>query len=196
MFVKQNSKISIELESNRKKLKDKDLEISTLKENIKKYHLQLDAIKNNKEYKALNNQIASLTEKISNLEAESVQMLDEEAAIEGRKKESEACLLNAKQILNENEDKLKKEIIEVDEDIVKLRTKRNDLARDIPMSLVKKYAQLIKNKNRKAVVFFNGTSCGGCGFNIRPQLLIEINQNDKVNYCENCGRIIAPNSDN
>jgi len=190
------SKISIELDNNVKKQRDKELEVKNQKDSIRKYEQQLDGIKNNKEYKALNSQISTLKDKIFNYESELISVMDEETTLKERKKQAEESLKSAKKALSENEDILKKEIIKVEDDIVELKGSRNSIAHDIPMSLVKKYAQLIKNKNRKAVVFLNGNSCGGCGFHIRPQLLIEIKQNENVNYCENCGRIIAPNVDN
>ncbi|HOQ79873.1 MAG TPA: C4-type zinc ribbon domain-containing protein, partial [Candidatus Cloacimonadota bacterium] len=186
----------IELDNNVKKQKDKELDVKNQKDSIRKYEQQLDGIKNNKEYKALNSQISTLKDKIFNFESELIAVMDEETALKERKKQAEESLKSAKKALSENEDILKKEIIKVEDDIVELKGNRNSIAHEIPMSLVKKYAQLIKNKNRKAVVFLNGNSCGGCGFHIRPQLLIEIKQNDNVNYCENCGRIIAPNVDN
>ncbi|MBP7564220.1 MAG: hypothetical protein KA886_10580 [Candidatus Cloacimonetes bacterium] len=187
------AKVMKDLEANLKKQKDKELEIKTNKDNIKKYEHQLDGIKNNKEYKALNSQISALKDKTGNFESELISIMDEESVIKEKKKVAETNRDLAKKALTNNEDKLKEEIVKVENDIAELKARRNSIAQQIPMSMVKKYAQLIKNKNRKAVVFCNGSSCGGCGFHIRPQLLIDIRQNDKINYCENCGRILALN---
>lgn len=191
---KELAKINKELEDNLKKQKDKELEIKTNKDNIRKYEMQLDGIKNNKEYKALNSQISNLKDKTGTFESELIVIMDEESIIKEKKKTAENNKSLALKALSENENRLKEEIIKVDNEIVELKSQRNKIAEQIPMSMVKKYAQLIKNKNRKAVVFCNGTSCGGCGFHIRPQLLIDIRQTDKINYCENCGRILAINN--
>ncbi len=191
---KELAKINKELEDNLKKQKDKELEIKTNKDNIRKYEMQLDGIKNNKEYKALNSQISNLKDKTGTFESELIVIMDDESGIKEKKNTAESNKAQALKALSENENRLKEEIIIVDNEIVELKAQRNKIAEQIPMSMIKKYAQLIKNKNRKAVVFCNGTSCGGCGFHIRPQLLIDIRQTDKINYCENCGRILAINN--
>jgi predicted nucleic acid-binding Zn-ribbon protein len=85
----------------------------------------------------------------------------------------------------------KKEIEKVNEEIDRLKENRTEYAKQLPMPLVKKYVQLIKNKNHKAVVFNSNNACSGCGFHIRPQILIELNDPNKIIYCENCGRILV-----
>lgn len=192
---KELAKALTELEDNVKKQKDKELEIKGNKDNIRKYENQLESIKNNKEYKALNSQISTLKEKTGNFENELLVIMDEETGIKEKKIIAEDHKNNAVKALTENEDRLKLEIVKVDNEIADLKAQRNKIAEQIPMALVKKYAQLIKNKNRKAVSFCAGNSCGGCGFHIRPQLLIDLRQTDKINYCENCGRIIVIKSE-
>ncbi len=195
-IASQELSLSIkDFEENAKKQKDKELEIKKNLENIRKYEHQLDSIKNNKEYKALNSEIVFLKEKNSQMENDLLIIMDEESKIKSRKSVSENNKKQADQALKENENKLKNEIIKVDVEIDDMKKQRNEIAKQLPMNLIKKYAQLIKNKNRKAVVFNLNNSCSGCGFHIRPQLLIELRQHDKINYCENCGRILVFNND-
>ena len=106
-----------------------------------------------------------------------------ETAIEVQKK--------ADDNLKANEERLKKKIEQVKKEIEEIRNKRNEIAKGIPTRIVKRYAALIKNKGRKAVAFNIHNACSGCGFNIRPQVVIEINEGNKINFCENCGRILV-----
>ncbi len=178
-----------------KKQKDKESEISTNKDLIKKYEYQLEGIKNNKEYKALNSQISILHEKNAQIENIILEVMDEENELNKQRKEAELVKTKADENLQANESILKKEIDKVDIEINQLKDTRSDLAKQIPMTLVKKYVQLIKNKNRKAVVFNNNNACSGCGFHIRPQILIDLKENHKMIYCENCGRILVNSLD-
>ena len=77
------------------------------------------------------------------------------------------------------------------EEIEQIRDKRNEYATKLSRQILKRYASLIKNKNRKAVVFNENNACSGCGFSIRPQLIIEINNKVRLVHCESCGRILV-----
>ena len=95
--------------------------------------------------------------------------------------------------LKANEDRIEKKIEIVRNDIDKLKNERNSYAKQIKnTNLVKRYVALIKNKSRKAVVFNDKNACSGCGFKVRPQQVIEINEGNKIISCESCGRILVP----
>ena len=176
-------------------IKTKETEIKTNNELKLKYSHQLDGIKNNKEYKALNSQIVILEEKNKVVETEILNKMEERDELE---KEHAVCINNKKKAdsnLKADEDRLKNEILKIDEDINRLKENRSDYAKQLPMAIVKKYVMLIKNKNRKAVIFSSNNACSGCGFHIRPQILIELNTPDKIIYCENCGRILVRSLD-
>jgi len=169
-----------------------ELEQETNKEQINKYETQLSMIKTNKEYKALNNEIDGLKGKNSAIDDQILEMIDQEEELkkllEVKKNELEA----AEGELNKNEDILRKKIISVDKEIEQTRAKRNEIAKTLPTNIVSRYGSLIKNKNRKAVIFLNtNNGCGGCGFSVRPQLLIDINRKDSIVSCESCGRMIV-----
>jgi len=187
--------ISNYIEENLQNQKAKETEIKTNNEIKLKYGHQLDGIKTNKEYKALNSQIAILTDKNAIIEEEILSIMDEET--NQRKLLADAIIKkkHAEENLKANEDLLKSEIEKVNIEIEELKEKRSEFAKLIPLPMVKKYVQLIKNKNHKAVVYCNHDACSGCGFHIRPQILIELNDINKTIYCENCGRIIVKSFD-
>jgi len=178
------------LDENLTTQKLKELDIRSNKEKINKYKNQLLTIQTNKEYKALNSEVSHLEAKNTSIDDEIIELMEEEATIRSRKQADLSIQKKASDELKANEEKLKKKITEVEIEIAKIRDKRNKLASDLPRSMVKRYAALIKNKSRKAVVFnLNGT-CSGCHYKIRPQMLIEINNGIKVVNCESCGRML------
>ncbi|HPV00810.1 MAG TPA: hypothetical protein PLR23_07560, partial [Candidatus Cloacimonas acidaminovorans] len=71
--VEQATAILLEVETQRaeinKKQRTLEMDIKQLQEQHKKYTNQLAEIKNNKEYKALNSEIAYIKDKISDLES-------------------------------------------------------------------------------------------------------------------------------
>lgn len=188
---KNFEKVKTILEENKKKQKQNELNIKDNNEKIAKYKNQLLEIKTNKEYKALNSEIGHLEKEKSDVDDKILDLMEQESNIKIQLKEAKTTHELAEKNLKENEEKLKKRISDVEKEIVDLRAKRNSLAKHLPTNLVKRYAALIKNKNRKAVVFNINNACSGCGYKIRPQLLIELKGANKHISCENCGRMLV-----
>ena len=179
------------LDENLKTQKLKELDIKANNEKIDKYKNQLLIIKTNKEYKALNSEVSHLENKNSDIDDELIVLMEEEVNIHAQLEINKKDQKKADNELKANEEKLRKKIEDVEKNIAEYKNKRNLLAKDLNPQLVRRYALLIKNKRRKAVVFSDNNACGGCGYNIRPQLIIEINEGQKIINCENCGRILV-----
>jgi uncharacterized protein len=173
--------------------KQKEIDIKTNIDLMHKYQTQLAEIKTNKEYKALNAEVTSLSAKNSEFETQILTLMEEETTIKDELKVAQADLKQAQKDLEEREGELRMQIEEVDKMITEYKEKRNNLGRGLPLALAKRYVLLIKNKNRKAVVYNNNGTCSGCGFRIRPQLLLELEKQVKMIACENCGRILVHN---
>ncbi len=171
--------------------KDKEILIKQNKEKAMKYEEQLATIKTNKEYKALNSEIALLSSLNSELESEIIALMEQENELKSIKIEREKVLKEKHENLTNQEGVLKKQIDSLDGEIEKLKKERNALAVDLPKALIKQYKILIINRNRKAVAFEQDGACSACGFKIRPQLIIELEKQDKTLFCENCNRFLV-----
>ncbi len=165
-------------------------EIKQNQATIKKYATQLSDIKTNKEYKALNSEIAYLKDKISELESQELELMEEENMAKQKVEQDKKDLAAAEMTKREREGDLREKIESLDAEIDKLRAERTQLAQTLPQNLVRQYANMIKNKGNCAVVYERNGACGGCGFVIRPQIRIELELRNKVNFCESCGRIL------
>ncbi len=179
------------LKENKSTQKAKELEIQVNKDKMNKYKEQLLLIKTNKEYKALNSEVNHLAKKNSGIDDENIALMEEEIELQNILAENKKIYEKADKELKENEDRLEKKIKSVKQDSENLRIERNKLAENLPLRIIKRYAALIKTKNRKAVVKKDGNSCSGCGYHLRPQLVIEIEEGKKILNCENCGRILV-----
>lgn len=173
-----------------KKQRNVEQEIKGHQEQIRKYATQLSEIKNNKEYKALNSEIAFLKGKIEDAESVILELMDADADAKQKVEEAKAELQKAELRKREKEGDLRHQIDSLEAEIESVRAKRNDLARTLPIPVVKHYGNMIKHKNNQAVAFNRDGSCGACGFVIRQQMRIELQLKRKMVYCENCGRIL------
>ena len=173
-----------------KKQRAVESDIKQHQEQIKKYSAQLSEIKTNKEYKALNSEIAYLKEKISDLESQELELMDADAEWRKVVEKDKAELAKAEQAKRDREGELRAKIESLEAEIEGIRAERTRLAHNLPPNIVKQYGTMIKNKNNCAVAYEVNGACGGCGFVIRPQIRIELELRRKVNYCESCGRIL------
>jgi predicted nucleic acid-binding Zn-ribbon protein len=174
-----------------KRQKDQEAEIKHNNDLKLKYGNQLADIKTNKEYKALNSEIANLTQKNSDIESSLLELMDTEAEINRQLAVYHETLKKAEKAKSDKEDDLRHQIDELDGKIEHLRKQRTDLALTLKSdALVKQYGHLIKNKNNTAVAYNLKGACSGCGFVIRPQISIELELRKKIHNCESCGRIL------
>ena len=179
------------LEENLKTQKLKELEIRSNKDKSDKYKNQLLTIQTNKEYKALNSEVSHLESLNTAIDDDLIVLMETEVNIRTELKEYEAVQKKAEDLLKANEEILKQKLNAVEKEIIEIRSKRNTLAKNLSTTMVRRYAALIKHKNRKAVVFNENGACSGCHYKIRPQMIIEIGEGNQVINCESCGRMLV-----
>lgn len=173
-----------------KKQRTLEGDIKTHQDQCRKYGTQLSEIKTNKEYKALNSEIAYLKEKISEIESQLLELMDTENEFKEQIAGLKKALELAESKKREKEGDLKAQIASLESKIEETRAERNKLAVTLPTSLIKQYGNMIKHKSNQAVAYNRDGSCGGCGFVIRQQMRIELQLRKKIVFCENCGRIL------
>ena len=173
------------------KREDNEKEIEKLKENQKKFKAQLYQVRNNKEYDALTKEIDHSEEQINKLEAENNSLADLS------KKLSEEIEINSP-MLDELKEDLKvkqaelKEIIKANEkEESKLRTKRKEIEDQTKKPDYAAYMRIRKAKKGKAVATIKRAACSGCHNIVPPQRQLEIRRNNKLFFCEYCGRILV-----
>ncbi len=173
------------------KREENEKEIEKLKDNQKKFKAQLYQVRNNKEYDALTKEIDHSEEQIAKLEAENNTLADLS------KKLSEEVELNSP-MLDELKEDLKvkqaelKEIIKANEkEETKLRSKRKEIEDQTKKPDYAAYMRIRKSKKGKAVATIKRAACSGCHNIVPPQRQLEIRRNNKLFFCEYCGRILV-----
>lgn len=157
---------------------------------ISKYNEQLNNVKNNREFEALNKEIEiqgleiqaaqkkiGETEHNITLKQDLLKQLEEE--LNGRHQDLETKKSELQEITAETE-KEESEILE----------KRNKMAAEIEEKILTAYNRIRNNvRNGIAVAPVVRGACGGCFAKIPPQMQSDIRQRKKIVICEHCGRI-------
>jgi len=197
LMQKINSiKENIEAKENQKKeslekRKENEEEIEKLQANQKKFKAQLYQVRNNKEYDALTKEIDHAEETISKLQAENDQLADASKKLSDEIEE----LMPQLDVLNE-ELKVKeadlKEIVKANEkEEAVLRNHRKEIEAQTKKADYSAYMRIRKAKRGKAVVTIRRSACSGCHNIVPPQRQLEIRRNNKLFFCEYCGRILV-----
>ena len=170
-------------------------EIADLAESLKKFQSQQKAVKTNKEYGALLNEIDTVKKEIRTREDEILSL--EEVAIEARK-ESES-----------HDDSFPAEAAGYEEQMTEWRAEQAALTEEVDAG-ERKAAELRKHIDRKLLSVFDRiaksragiavarvsmvgsqtAACSACNVRLRPQLLSDLRLSKDTIHCESCKRIL------
>lgn len=163
--------------------------------NIKKYMKQLDEVRNDREYEALQKEIelAKLDIQLSEkkvreakvgLDSKKDNLSVAEARMEAKQKELEAKRVELQSIIEKTEEEEKN-----------LRGRSEKARHGIEDRLLNAYDKTRRTyRNGLSVVTVERKSCGGCFNSVPPQIQLEIGLHKKIIACEHCGRILVDQS--
>ena len=175
--------------------KSKELSVSEKEEEIRKHQRDLNSIKNNDAYRALQAEIARAKKEQDEIETEILGLLDEidAASVEDKRLQQESEKLEKENALRikELEDAKK----DAEAALAAAKAQRSDFASGISAEVLEKYefiraqrkglavARVIEDKTGKI-------SCGGCNMALTSQKTIDIKTPDALVFCDNCQRMI------
>ena len=166
-------------------------EIEKLKENQKKFKAQLYQVRNNKEYDALTKEIDHTEEQINKLDAENNSLADKSKVLTQEIEDITPRLDELNMELKEKEAGLK-EIIKANErEELKLRQERKKMESEVKKNDLSAYMRIRKAKKGLAVSSIKRSACSGCHNIVPSQRQLEIRRNNRLFFCEYCGRILV-----
>jgi predicted nucleic acid-binding Zn-ribbon protein len=179
-----------ELKALQIKHKEKEIDLGQKEGNIKKLQVQLYQIKTNKEYTAMEKEIAGSQADKSLLEEEIIFILDEieegAKAIDEKKKHS----AEEKQRIDADKKRIDSEKQEIEKRLSELGEKRKTIIPLIDRDTLSRYERILQGKDGLALVPVVGENCGGCYVNLPPQIINEIRLKERIMYCERCARML------
>lgn len=166
-------------------------EIEKLKENQKKFKAQLYQVRNNKEYDALTKEIDHTEEQINKLESENNSLADRSKVLTLEIEEITPKVDELKKELKEKEADLKDIIKANEREESKLLEERKKIEGLVKKNDLSSYVRIRKAKKGMAVATIKRSACSGCHNIVPSQRQLEIRRNNKLFFCEYCGRILV-----
>lgn len=184
-------KIKAEIEDIRKAVAGKKNEIEKGQASIEKYKVQLDNVRNNREYDFLNKEIEFQTLELELCNKKIREFSEEQTTKEQEVASSQDALEEREKDVVEKKDELEEIVAETRQQEERLRDNVKELEMKIESRLLQSFKRIRKNsRNGLGIVYVQRDSCGGCFNKIPPQRQLDIRSRKKVIVCEYCGRIL------
>ena len=172
-------------------LKETELEVNSLEEEIKKAQRQLMEVKTNREYTALTSEIDGFKKKIPSLEEHALLLMDNVGLAKKRRKEEEKRLEKEKGLLDETLKALVREEAEAQASLSEEEKRRSVLSGAVPRETLVAYERVLRAKpNRKALVGVKENTCTGCHTRLPTGTMDQLHKGGDLVFCEGCNRLL------
>lgn len=169
---------------------NKELELASKEEGVKKLQVQLYQLKTNKEYSAMLQQIQDSKADASTIEDKILECMER---IEKAKKdidEEKKRFQQKEEIFNEERREKEDRIKEIDERLSQLNCQRKQIIPDIDKNILAQYERVLHNRDGLAIVSVKDNTCMGCNMFVPAQMINLIQMYERIITCEVCNRIL------
>ena len=172
------------------KRKDRENELATKEESIKKLQTQLYQLKTNKEYTTMQREIARIKADNSLIEEDILKLFDQTDQENAKISKEKEYLKGEEVKLNEEKLKVGEETKRIGAELEVFKAQRGAIAGKVDKIALAKYDRILRSKDGLAVVPVTAGSCQGC-FRLMPsQVIHEIRMKKDLVICESCARIL------
>ncbi len=159
-------------------------------ENIARSETNMKEIKTNKEFQAVGREITAARKQVTDIEELLLQKISqiEELSSDLGAKISRCSELaeNSAQRIVAKQAEIDKIQADIDADIVR----RENVAKELPASLVKKFTILREQRRGHALAIARDGYCMGCNMHLPPQLYNNLYKYEELLTCPHCQRIL------
>jgi len=177
----------------KKEYKLAEVDLKASEDKISQYSVQLYSAKTNEQYKAFLNEIEAQKRSKAELEERMIAILEETETTEGSIKIHQSELEQAERNARSEIENLEATKRTLDQEIKSRGEERANIISQLHKEFLRIYERIKTGKGGIAVVGITDERCGGCLTPLPPQLVEEVHKQDRLIFCEYCGRIlIAP----
>lgn len=175
----------------KKEYKLTEIDLKTCEEKVAQYQVQLYSAKTNEQYKAFLKEIEAQKKLKNEIEDKMIELLEKIENTEENIKRREKEIQIIKNDTQKKIEELRKEDEKIKEEIKKREERRKELIASLPTNNYEIYERIKQRRNGIAIAKIENDVCSICYNPIPPQTIIEIRRNEKIHYCDYCGRILV-----
>ena len=165
-------------------------EVELMQQKLTRYQEQLMEVKTNREYRAMQHEIAGVRAQISSKEDEILEIMLAMDELEDRTRETRRLAEERASEVSSRKKELETFAAHSETNMAGFEQERNQLEQDLPESLLEQYRRIASVNNGQALAPVSDESCQACNVKLRPQLFTEVKSGLKILTCETCNRIL------
>lgn len=172
------------------RLKRLELDANTRKTTIQRLKVQQFETRKNEEYQALGHEITRYEKETDELETRELELMEEMDSLREKRKAAEAALARTRGLVDEDLASITKRRELMETERTEVTGERDQLAVQVPESILPLYQRLMKTKAGLAVAPMHEGKCGGCHMKLIASTVVAVQNAKEITRCEDCGRIL------
>ena len=170
--------------------RDVERDLATVQARLSKFKNQLMEVKTNKEYQAMQREMAVAEQEISDQETRLLERMEEADALAAELKAAEVSL-RAEQVEVEQARKaLDTERQQLEQDLQRTTAERAALAGQVSSEALAAFDRIARSRKGVALAEARDGICTVCHVRLRPQVFNETRRNEAIIQCDSCSRIL------
>ena len=182
--------VKARLAANQALKRELDKDLAAAQGRLSKYKDQLMAVKTNKEYQAMQHEIAAAETSVRQLEDRELDRMEEAEKLTAELKGAEAVLKNDEAAVARERQALDKERADLGGELEALNARRAGVAGSLSKEALALFDKLAHTRKGLALAEARDGLCTVCHVRLRPQVFNEVRRNDSLIQCDSCTRIL------
>jgi predicted nucleic acid-binding Zn-ribbon protein len=178
------------LAANQAQRREIDKELAAVQARLSKFKNQLMEVKTNKEYQAMQKEMAVAEQEISGHETRMLERMEEADAIARDLKAADAALKAEQAAVVAERATLDQEQAEAERELEAVLAERAIVTSQISREAFALFERICLSRKGVAVAEARDGLCTVCHVRLRPQIFNEVRRNDSIIQCESCTRIL------
>ena len=179
-----------QLAGNQATRREIEKDLAAVQTRLSKFKNQLMEVKTNKEYQAMQKEIAVAEEEVSALETRMLERMVEADGVTAELKAAEAALKADQADAARGLQQLEAERSHLERELQRLTGERQALTAQISKEALAVFDRVAHGRKGLAVAEARDGLCTVCHVRLRPQVFNEVRRNNSVIQCESCTRIL------
>jgi len=176
--------------SNQAARREIEKEVAALQSRLSKYKDQLMEVKTNKEYQAMQKEIATAEDTVRGHEDRLLERMVEADTLARQLKDAEAELKRQEAENAAEHRSLDAEVKALEEQAKRLAADRGAVASELAPPALSLFEHVARQRKGQALAEARDGHCTVCHVRLRPQVFNDVRRNDTLIQCESCSRIL------
>ncbi len=165
-------------------------ELAVVQGRLSKFKDQLMAVKTNKEYQAMQHEIATAEQGVREHEDRLLERMEETDTLTAELKTATSALTAEQDDVAKAKASLEQERAAWQRELQELDTRRAAVSGRLSPAALKLFEHVARHRKGVALSEARDGGCTQCHVRLRPQVFNEVRRNDALHQCESCSRIL------